>query len=82
MNNSLYHKTLLATVCALFVVSSTHSAQADDEEPEQKTHTVLEQPLKIELELNGTAVADKMTEVAVAPQRWTTWTVDEAVAHG
>lgn len=82
MNNSLYHKTLLATVCALLVISSTHSAQADDEKPEQKTHTVLEQPLKIELELNGTAVADKMTEVAVAPQRWTTWTVDEAVAHG
>jgi multidrug efflux pump subunit AcrA (membrane-fusion protein) len=82
VNSFLNHKYLLVTVCALLVVSSTHFAQADDEKPEQKTQTVLEQSLTIVLELDGTAVAEEMIEVAVAPQRWTTWTVDEAVAHG
>jgi RND family efflux transporter MFP subunit len=82
VNNSFTQKILLAVACAVFVVSSTHSAQADDEKPEKKTHTVQEQPLKIEIELQGTAVAEKMTEVAVEPQSWTTWIVEEAVAHG
>ena len=75
MNNSFTQKALLAVACAVFVVSSTHSAQADDEKPEKKTHTVQEQPLKIEIELQGAAVAEKMTEVAVEPQSWTTWIV-------
>ncbi len=76
-------KFLTIVVCALFVANSTsHLAWADDQEPDQKTHTVKAQPFRIEIELNGTAVAEKMTEVAVEPRSWATWTVEDAVAHG
>jgi hypothetical protein len=82
VNNFCTQTFLTAAACALLVASSSHSALADDQEPDKKTHAVKEQPLKIEIELSGTAVAEKMTEVAVEPESWTTWTVEEAVAHG
>jgi hypothetical protein len=82
VHSSLYHKCLSATICALLVISSAHAAQTEGEKPEQKTHTVSEEPLKIDITLSGTAVAEEMTEVAITPHSWSTWTVEEAVAHG
>lgn len=46
------------------------------------THTVKAEPFRIEISLDGAFVAQKMTEIVVKPDTWSTFKVEEAVEHG
>ncbi|MHC4398934.1 MAG: HlyD family efflux transporter periplasmic adaptor subunit [Planctomycetota bacterium] len=46
------------------------------------THTVEAGPLKIEISLDGVFVPQRMSEVSLRPESWTTFKVVEAVEHG
>ena len=46
------------------------------------THTVKAEPFRVEISLDGTFVAQKMTEIVVKPDTWSTFKVEEAVKHG
>ena len=46
------------------------------------THTVKAEPFRIEVALDGTFVAQKMTEIMVKPDSWSAFKVEEAVEHG
>ena len=46
------------------------------------THTVKQEPLKIEVSLKGVFEAESMTEMVLRPDAWTTLKVLEAVEHG
>ena len=46
------------------------------------THTVKAEPFRIEISLDGTFVAQKMTEIVLKPDTWSTFKVEEAVEHG
>ncbi len=50
--------------------------------PSPPTHTVKAEPFRIEISLDGTFVAQKMTEIKVDPEGWSTFKVEEAVEHG
>jgi HlyD family secretion protein len=50
--------------------------------PSPPLHTVKAEPLRIEVSLDGTFVAQKMTAVLVKPNAWSTFKVLEAVKHG
>ncbi len=52
------------------------------EPPKPATYTVKADMLKIDLELDGTFVAQKMTEVELRPESWSTFKVVKAVEHG
>ena len=52
------------------------------EAPKPATYTVKADMLKIDLELDGTFVAQKMTEVELRPESWSTFKVIKAVEHG
>ena len=83
--NTLLRRHWLTIAVTCLAVGTLYVAQASADEPktaEQATHTVEESPLKIVVQLDGTAVAEKMTEVAVDPESWSDWTVEDAVAHG
>ncbi len=62
------------------------SAKKDDkkaaEEKKPETYKVKKKDLKIDVELDGVFVADDMEEVALRPKVWSTFKVEEAVAHG
>ena len=56
-----------------------------EEKPEPKKpepHKVEQKPLEIEVELDGTFVADQMHEVILRPETWKQYEVIEAVEHG
>jgi HlyD family secretion protein len=55
---------------------------AESEPPKPETHTVKADMLKIDLELEGVFVAQKMTPVELRPESWSTFKVVEAVEHG
>ena len=85
MISSLFQTRFLTVAFCLLVFSWIQTASVDAQESEKSkaaVHTVKESPLKIEVELDGTAVAENMTEVAVEPKTWTDWSVEEAVSHG
>ena len=46
------------------------------------THTVKAEPFRVEISLDGTFTAEKMTEILVEPDNWSTFKVEEAVEHG
>lgn len=49
---------------------------------ERKTHTVKTKRLKVDVTLDGTFVAEKMTEVALRPESWSQFEIVEIVDHG
>ena len=55
---------------------------AKDESPKPETHTVKADMLKIDLELEGVFVAQKMTPVELRPESWSSFKVVEAIEHG
>ena len=46
------------------------------------THTVKAEAFRVEITLDGTFVAQKMTEIVVKPEAWSSFKVEEAVEHG
>jgi HlyD family secretion protein len=46
------------------------------------THTVKAEPFRVEVSLDGTFVSQKMTEIVVKPDTWSTFKIEEAVEHG
>ena len=74
----------LVLVSCLFCLShaSAQEEAAAEKKEKENVHTVEASPLRVEVELDGTAVAEETTEVAVDPESWAEWTVTDAVGHG
>ena len=75
-------------VFVLFAGGMAAGQEEPKAEPEKSppakpaTHTVKQEPLKIEVSLKGVFEAQSTTEMVLRPEAWTTLKVLEAVEHG
>jgi HlyD family secretion protein len=53
-----------------------------EEKKERKTHTVDTKRMKVDVTLDGTFTAEKMTPVALRPEEWSQYEIVEIVPHG
>jgi multidrug resistance efflux pump len=58
------------------------NADAKSAAKKRKTHKLEPKRLKIDITLDGTFVARKMEEVALRPETWTNYEIEEVVEHG
>jgi multidrug efflux pump subunit AcrA (membrane-fusion protein) len=56
--------------------------KAEAKKKSRKTHAVKPKRLKVDVSLDGTFVAEKMTEVALRPDAWSQYEIVEVVEHG
>ncbi len=87
----LYAKETLQTEAAIEnnseSVSPSEANNTRDEDPDAdegsgKTFEVLPKPIRIEATLEGAFVAKKAKEVSLHPEQWSTFKIEEVVAHG
>lgn len=71
---------LVALCVAGAVRANDESAEKSAKEP--KTHTVERGPFKVEVELDGVFEAEKMHEISLRPEVWSTLKVEKAVDEG
>ena len=61
---------------------SEEKADAKSTTKKRKTHKLEPKRLKIDITLDGTFVARQMEEVALRPETWTNYEIEEVVEHG
>jgi len=58
------------------------SEETTESKGDRKTFEVEAKPLKIEESLDGMFVAEKAEEISLTPEEWSTFKIEEVVAHG
>lgn len=75
-------QTTIAFTILLGLMSPPGLADDAKSKTPPKTHEVKAGPFRVEVELEGVFVAEKMTEVAIYPKEWSSFSVVEAASHG
>ncbi|MEM6799551.1 MAG: HlyD family efflux transporter periplasmic adaptor subunit [Planctomycetota bacterium] len=58
------------------------SADKEDEREERKTTTAEIKPIKVEVTVDGVFVSREMTPVALRPETWSSFKIEEIIPHG